>query len=541
MSVVEDLAKARAAFERRDWVEAYGALGEADARAMLAEDFVRLATAAFLLGRRNDCIQAFQRAYKEHVEAGETTAAIRAAYWLAMVLLTGGEPAVGGGWLARAERLLEESGEDVVERGYVRTLQMFRHIFAQEYEQAYAIATQIVEDGRRFHDANLEANGLNAQGRTLIYSGSVPEGLALLDEAMVVVTTGEVSAIFAGEVYCSLIEACQEISDFGRAAEWTAVLTRWVESQPGLVTYTGQCAVHRGQIMRVRGAFNAAVEEFELSVPRYLAAATPLAAGLAMDECGNVLRILGDLPAAAKSFERSIALGHDPQPNLALLWHAHGRTFDAASAIHRLLAEPRDPVHRSQLLPASVEILLAAGEVDEAAAVSRELTVIAEAFGCTALEAMAAYAAGSVLVAEGQASQAVPTLRRAQRLWQELEAPYETARTRTLIGRALRATGDEHSATEELGAARRTFHELGARTAESEVARLLVPGLPGGLTEREAEVLRLVATGQSNPQIAATLVLSEKTVARHLSNIFAKLDVSSRTAAAAFAFEHKLL
>jgi DNA-binding NarL/FixJ family response regulator len=541
MSVIEDLARARAAFERREWVAAYGALADADESTLLAEDFTRLATAAFLLGRRNDCIQALQRAYKEHVDAGEKLAAIRAAYWLAMVLLIGGEPAVGGGWLARAQRLLEETGDDVVERGYVRTLEMFRHIFAQEFEQAYTVAAQIVEDGRRFHDANLEANGLNAQGRMLIYSGRVPDGLALLDEAMVVVTTGEVSTIIAGEVYCSLIEACQEISDFGRAAEWTSVLTRWIEAQPGLVTFTGQCAVHRGQILRLRGAFTTAAAEFEQSVTRYLETGTPAAAGLAMDECGNVLRILGDMVAAGAAFERAIGFGHDPQPNLALLWLARGRTADATAAIHRLLAEPRDPVHRSQLLPASVEILLAGGEVDEAAAVSRELTSVAEAFGCTALKAMAAYAAGSVLLAEGDEATAVPTLRKAQRLWQQLEAPYETARTRTLIGRALRATGDGHSATDELGAARRTFHELGATTAESEVARLLAPGLPGGLSEREVEVLRLVATGMSNPEIAAALVLSEKTVARHLSNIFTKLDVSTRTAAAAFAYEHKIV
>ncbi|HSE07279.1 MAG TPA: LuxR C-terminal-related transcriptional regulator [Nocardioidaceae bacterium] len=541
MSVIEDLARARAAFERRDWVAAYGALSEADERGMVAADFARLAATAYLLGRQNDCVQALQRAYKGHIEAGEKLPAIRAAYWLAMVLLEGGEAAVGGGWMARAERLLAEVDEDVVERGYVRMLQMFRHIFSGEYEQGYVLAEQIVDDGRRFQDPDLEANGLNAQGRMLIYSGRVPEGLALLDEAMVVVTTAEVSPIFAGQVYCSLIEACQEISDFGRAAEWTSVLTRWIETQPDLVTFTGQCAVHRGQIMRVRGAFKAAVEEFESAVARYLAVGTPAAAGLAMDECGNALRILGDLPAAEDAFERAIAFGHDPQPNLALLWLARGRTSDAAAAIHRVLSEPRDPVHRSQLLPASVEVLLAGGEADEAAALSEELSAVAEGFGCPALRAMALYAEGSILIARGKPAEALTPLRAAQQLWRRLESPYEGARTRILIGLALRVLGDEHSATTELKAARHTFHELGASTAEKEAARLLAPGAPRGLTEREVEVLRQVASGKSNPDIAETLVLSEKTVARHLSNIFVKLDVTSRTAAAAFAYEHDLL
>jgi DNA-binding NarL/FixJ family response regulator len=293
--------------------------------------------------------------------------------------------------------------------------------------------------------------------------------------------------------------------------------------------------------MRVRGAFAGAVEEFELSVQRYLEAETPAPAGLAMDECGGVLRILGDLPAAERAYERSVAFGHEPQPGLALLWLTRGQTSDALAAIRRLLAEPRDPVHRSQLLPASVEVLLAAGETGEAATVSEELTAVAESFGCSALKAMAHYARGSVLLAKGQPAVAVTELRDAQRHWQRLLAPYETARARLLIGRALREVGDDHSASSELTAARRTFHELGAVSAEAEAARMLTSALPRGLTEREVEVLRLVATGKSNPEIATTLVLSEKTVARHLSNIFTKLDVPTRTAAAAFAFENRLL
>jgi len=541
MGVVDDLARAREAFERREWVTAYDALSDLDHGTLDAEDFARLSMTAFLLGRKNDCVQAMQRAYQAHLDRGETLAAVRCGFWLAMTLISTGEPAVGAGWVGRCQRLLDEVDGDVVERGYVLQLLMFRHIFSGEFEEAMRLAVQLTDYGHRFADPDLVANGLNAQGRMLLYSGRVPEGLALLDEAMVGITTGDVSPIFAGEIYCSLIEACREVSDYGRAAEWTSALTTWIDAQPGLVMFTGQCAVHRGQIMRVRGAFAEAVEEFTLATERYAAAGSSAPAGLAMAECGEVLRILGDLQAAESAYERAVGFGYEAQPGLALLWLARGRTAAAVGAVHRLLAEPRDPAHRSQLLPGAVEILLAAGEVDRARTVAEELVGIANSFGCVALRAMADYARGSALLATGDAGAAAPVLRKAMHAWQALAAPYEAARARHLMGVALRDLADEESAANELTASMRAFRELGATPAAREVARLLAPEHPGGLTEREVEVLRLVATGRSNPEIAATLVLSEKTVARHLSNIFTKIDVSSRTAAAAFAFENRLV
>jgi DNA-binding NarL/FixJ family response regulator len=540
MGVIDDLARARAAFERRDWVTAYDALSEADPAALDAYDFSRLAMAAFLVGRKNDCIQALQRAYQGHVSRGESLAAVRCGYWLAKVLLTSGEAAIGGGWVARCQRLLDDIEGDVVERGYVLIHVMFRHIFSGEFEEALRLAVEVTGYGRRFAEADLVATGLNAQGRMLLYSGRVPDGLTLLDEAMVGVMTGEVSPVVAGETYCSMIEACQEISDYGRAAEWTSALTSWIDAQPGLVPFTGQCAVHRGQIMRVRGAFSEAVEEFRRAAERYDAAGTPAPAGLAMAECGGVLRLVGDLAAAEAAYERAVGFGFEAQPGRSLLWLDRGRQAAAAAAVNRLLAESLDPVHRSQLLPGAVEVLLGTGDVDRAQGVAEELGGIATEFGCAALQAMAAYARGSVHLADGTPDLAVAELRRAMAGWRSLDAPYEAARARLQLGRALRALGDEESATSELAAARQTFGQLGAAPAEREAARLLGSEHPAGLTGREVEVLRLVARGKSNPEIAAHLVLSEKTVARHLSNIFTKLDVGSRTAAAAFAFENGL-
>ncbi|MEV0062752.1 response regulator transcription factor [Nocardia sp. NPDC050718] len=540
MSVVDSLLRAREAYERREWVAAFEALSGTDADLLRAEDFARLATAAHLTGRTNDSIQAMQRAYQLHLDAGAVTAAARCAFWLAMTLLNSGEAAVGSGWVARAQRLLAEVPGEVVEHGYVWVAVLHRHLAAGEFGELGACADRVTDYGRRFEVPELIAMGLSVQGRVALYAGRVREGLALLDEAMAAVAAGEVSTLFAGEIYCSLVEACQEISDFARMEQWTLALTTWCADQPGLVLFTGQCAVHRGQLMRVHGAYDAALEEYESALGRYLAAGTVAPAGLALAERGDVLRLRGAFPEAGDAYAEAVGYGHDPQPGLALLWAARGHTAAAVATVRRLVAETPDPVHRSRVLPAAVDILLTSGELAEASALSVELSAVAEGFGCTALRAAAAHAAGCVAAVNGDPVGAVGELRRAVRLWSALDAPYETARCRADLGRALRALADEDSARMEFAAAQRIFARLGATPAADEVARLLTPALPGGLTAREVEVLRLVAAGRSNPQIAGELVVSEKTVARHLSNIFTKLEVGSRTAAAAFAYEHNL-
>ena len=541
MGVVEELIRAREAYDRREWLAAYSGLSDVAQDELTPDDFGQLATAAYLLGRRNNCVQALQRAYQLNVDAGDALAAVRSAFWLALVLLTSGETAIGGGWVARAHRLLAEIDGDVVERGYVLMHAMYRDIFAGEFDAASQLAQQITDYGRRFRDPDLTAMGLCAQGRMLLYGGRVPDGLALLDESMVAVAAGEVSVIFAGNIYCTMIEGCQEIADFDRAARWTSALTTWCAEQPGLVPFTGQCAVHRGQIMRAQGAFDEALTEFDLSVQRYLANQTPGPAGLAMAERGDVLRIRGDLAGAQSAYGQAIAFGHEAQPGLALLWLAQGRTDAAAAAIHRLLGETGDPVHRSQLLPAAVEVLMATHQHDQAATISAELAAIAGSFGCPSIQARSDYAAAHVALESDDPAAATPLLRRARAVWERLGARYETARCRVLLGRALRALGDDESAVTELSAAQRSFAELGAAPAEREAAALMATAHPGGLTEREVQVLRLVAAGRTNSEIATLLFLSEKTVARHLSNIFTKLDVTSRTAAAAFAFEHHIM
>ena len=542
MSVLDDLHQARETYERREWLAAYRALSDLDDAHLQADDFAALAITAFLLGHRNDCVQALQRAYQAELEEDDTLGAVRAAYWLAITLWQGGEAAIGNGWLARGQRLLERIEEDVVERGYLLERATFGHIAKGEFAEAAAAAPKVTEYGRRFGDPDLTAMGLHIEGRLTIFSGHVADGLRLLDEAMVWVLAGEVSPILSGVIYCSCVEACQQISDFGRMGEWTHALTIWCDSQPGLVAFTGQCAVHRGQLMRLHGAFRDAISELEHAAGRYAAAGGNPAVGQAHYERGEALRITGENDAAEAAYTEAATYGHPAQPGRALLWLARGRPDAASAAIHRVVAEVQDPVHRSQLLPTAVDVLVAVGEIEEAASLADQLGGFGSAFGCSALQAAGEYARASVALARADAEDALAAARGAADAWARLSAPYEVARCRVLIGRALRLIGDAESAVAELAEARRAFARLGAAPAEQEVAVLLGDArVPGGLSPRELEVLRLVAAGKSNPEIAAALVLSGKTVSRHLSNIFAKLDVGSRTAAAAFAFEHHLV
>lgn len=534
MGVVEELARAREAYERRDWMAAYGALSGADPTMLTADDLDRLATAALLLGRRNDSVAALQRAYRVSLEADDQLGAVRCALHLALALQRTGEGAVAGGWSARARTLLDETGHDTVERGYLHYSDCLAGIAAGRFAEARSEAGLTAEHGRRFRDPNLLALGTCTQGRFLMMGGEVRQGLAALDEAMVSVAAGELRPVYAGEVYCTTIEGCQEVGDFGRAAQWTTALTRWSDTQPDLVMFTGQCAVHRGQIMRLHGAFAEALAEFDRARERYALADTPAAAGLAFAERGDVLRLTGDLAGAEVAYAEAARNGREARSGLALLWLAMGRDEAALGAVRRLLAEAGNPVERSQILPAAVEVLLSCGHLDEAESAAIELDQVAVDFGCDGLSATAARAAAKVSLGRGEAAAALERLREAMRLWGALRAPYELATCRVLVARAYELLGDAASAAREQTAADAAFTALGVPSA------VTAPG-SSLLSPRELEVLRLVAGGSSNAEVAATLVLSEKTVARHLSNIFDKLGVGSRTAAAAYAYEQGLV
>ena len=540
-----ELAGRRDAGQRLAWADAYAVLSKADESTSLAgEDLEDLACAAYLLGYADGCRQALQRAQHAYLQGGNPRRAARCLFWVAFTLLLEGELAQASGWLARTNRLVEHEQQECAEHGLLLLPATVQAAMAGDHETARATAARAAEIGARFGDVDLLALGLHFHGRALLQLGQVREGLALLDEAMVAVVADEVWPPVAGNLYCSTIDACQEMSDLSRAGEWTNALEAWWSQQPDMITFTGQCLVHRAEILQLHGAWPAALEETERARERLARAADKYATGAALYRRAEIYRARGDLAAAEDAFREAGTWGHETQPGRALLRLTQGNTTAAEAAIRRVLAETTDRLRRAKLLPADVEIMLAAGDVPSARAAAAELIETARAYGMPALDAAAGHAFGAVLLAEGDTRGALAALRHASRAWRDLDAPYEAARVRVLIALGCRALGDEDEATLELDAARTVFALLGAALDLTAVDALIgahTQPAAGGLTPRELQVLRLLATGMTNRTIAAELVLSDKTVDRHVTNIFAKLGVSSRAAATAYAYEHRLL
>jgi DNA-binding CsgD family transcriptional regulator len=537
---VEALEQAREAYARRSWLEAHEAFSRADDETSLeAEDLGLQSVAALMLCRDDDAVVALERAHHRYLERGETLQAVRAAAWTGLNLASRGAVGPATGWLGRAQRLLDRVPGESVEQGYLLVPLVFQHEAEGDFEAAAAVAAQAAAIGERFDDPDLFSMALHAQGHMLVMAGRVPEGLALLDEAMVAVTTGDLLPFVVGIVYCGMILACQEAFEVGRARQWTLALTEWVEGQPDLVAFTGRCLVHRAEILQLGGSWSDALEEARRACRRFVETENR-AAGVAHYREGELLRLRGDFDAADEAYREASHFGWEPQPGLAQLRLAQGRNEAALAAIRRATAAIGEPLKRAALLPAYVEIALACDENDEARTACRELEELAGRYESPMLAAMVAYARGSVALADGNAQAGLVDLRGAQQTWLELDAPYEVARTRALAAHACRELGDVEAETLELDAACAIFRRLGATP---DLARLEPSSAPEmhGLSSRELDVLLLVATGRSNREIASTLVISEHTVARHLQNIYRKLGLSSRAAATAFAFEHQLV
>ncbi len=534
-----DLEVARAAYAARSWLEAYEAFGRADEHAPLPPEELELrATTARMLGRDDEAVGILERAHHAYVELGDPARAAYCAGWIGMTLAYNGAVGPAGGWFARAHRLLEDVPGETAVHGYALLPIAFRHEAAGEVDAAAATAEQAAAIGKRHGDPELMALAIHLHGHMLVLAGRVREGLALLDEAMVTATTTELSPFVVGIVYCGVILACQAGFEVGRAREWTLELSRWVERQRDLVAFTGRCLVHRAEILQLGGAWSEALEEAQRAAERLVETKNP-ACGLALYRQGELLRLRGDFDGAEAAYRDATRQGWEPQPGLAQLRLAQGKTDAALAAIRRACVEVAEPLRRASLLPALVEIALAADEVEEARAACSELRELAGRYESAMLDAIVAHAEGAVALAEGDARAAAARLRHAQRIWLALDAPYEVARSRELIARACAALGDDEAGALELESAREAFEQLGAA---ADLARLSTDARPThGLSGRELDVLRLVASGKSNRQIAAALVISEHTVARHLQNIYAKLGLSSRSAATAFAFEHKLV
>ncbi len=540
MAVADRVERARGSFERREWGNAFIELSAAHLEGQLdGEDLERLAVAAYMVGRDDACEEAWIAAHHAWVRRSDAEGAARCAFGQALGLFFRGDLAPAMGWVARGGRLLEESRRDSVEQAWLRMLDVLPDLFEGDAD-VYASFVEAGEIAERVADADAAMFARLCRGCALILEGRAAEAMALLDEVMVSVTADEVSPMLAGIAYCQVIALCQAVFDLRRAREWTEALARWCDAQPDLVPFRGNCLVHRCEIFQLQGAWTDAFDSARRACERLAGPPAWDTLGSAYYQLGEIQRLRGELAEAEESYRRASQAGRDPEPGMSLLRLAQGRVDLALPAIRRALDEAQDPIARSRLLPACVEVMLEGGEVGAARAAADELAGTAEEFDAPYLNALAAHASGAVLLAEGNPRAALTTLRAAQRSWRDLEAPHEAARVRQLIGVACRELGDGASAELEFEAARGVLEELGAGPDLARLARLAGSPRPGGLSRRESEVLTLVAAGKTNRAIAAELFISEKTVARHVSNIFTKLGLSSRAEATAYAYKHGL-
>jgi DNA-binding CsgD family transcriptional regulator len=541
MADLATLRRGRQSFEKQAWAEAYRLLHAADREAPLdAEDLERLAIVAHLVGQDDDCEAFTARAHQAFLDHGDREGAARAAFWLGFALMGRGTIAPASGWFARAGRLLDEGHLDCVVRGYLLIPAAIQCIVQGDPSAAHATFSQAAEIARRFADRDLASVACHGRGRALIRLGRIAEGVALLDEAMASVIAGEVTPLVAGDVYCSVLEGCQEILDLRRAYEWTASLAQWCATQPDLVRYRGECLHYRAEVLQLRGQWNEAARDAEGACELLISRPS---AGAAFYRRAEIHRLRGEFTKAEDAYTRAHERGRRPQPGLSLLRLAEGQIDAAAGSIRSVLRDTQPGISRAKLLPAAVEILLAADDVAAARAASAELSEIALAFGAPLLTASSRHAAGAVLLVEGDIEGASTSLRQAVEIWRELEMPYDEAQTCLLLAAVSEKRGDQDGRRLEIDTARRIFTGLRAEPCLARLARSerASPQRIGSLSEREAQVLRLLAAGKTNRAIADQLFISEKTVARHVSNIFDKLGVSSRTGATAWAFQHNLI
>ncbi len=542
MTDLPALARGRELFQRKAWGEAYRLLEAADREAPLEpEDLERLATAAYLMGRDDESEGFRARAHQIFLARSDCEGAARSASLLAFGLLQHGARAPASGWFARAERILDEAHLDCVVRGFLLIPTAIQHIVQGDPSAGHAAFTQAAEIANRFGDRDLASLACSGRGRALICLGQIAEGVELLDEAMVAVIAGDVTPLLAGDIYCSVLEACQETFDLRRAYEWTVSLAQWCAAQPDLVRYRGECLLYRAEVMQWRGKWDDAARDAHAACE--LLMSRP-AAGAAFYRLGEIHRLRGEFAKAETAYTRANERGRKPQPGLSLLRLAQGQNDTAAASIRGVLLDTRAPDARARMLGAAVEILLAAGDLEHASAGAAELSEIASAFDAALLSAASAHATGAVLLAEGDVAGAATALHRASEIWRNLETPYEEAHTCLLMATVCDRRGDQDGRHLELDTARRLFKELNAEPGLARIAEQsgrAARQSAGSLSEREVQVLRLLAAGKTNRDIAAELFISDKTVARHVSNIFDKLGVSSRTGATAWAYQHNLI
>ena len=523
----DSLTRARRAYAGHDWRSAAAHFDAVPGR-LPADDVAAYADAVWWLGRIEDNLRLSAAAYDAFLAESRPAEAARSAMVLGIFHMARGDEPQAVGWLGRAGRLADGIPDCPV-RGYLLSFTAVEpSLMAGQPAAAVDAARRVQDLGRRVGAPDLVALGMNGEGRALIRSGQLVDGLALLDEAMVTVLDGRLAPFISGTLYCHTIAACHEVADVRRMTRWTDLAERWLTTFPAAVFFGGLCGVHRAQLLLLRGEWDEA-EQVALRIVADLDANRIDYAAEAWYVVAEARRLRGDLGAAA-AYDEAHARGRDPQPGRALLQLQTGDAAGAATSVRSAVAAVgADPLRRAPLCAAMVEIAIAAGRLDDAVAAASELEATAATYATSGLEAMAAAARGAVLLAEGQAAEALPVLREACRRWHELGAEYDAAGTCVRLADAYRALGDAVSAAAEVERANAVYERLGAHWPAWES--------PEGLTRREREVLALVADGRSNRQIGEALYISDRTVARHLTNIFHKIGVTSRTQAARYAID----
>jgi len=535
------LKRGREAFRQHEWQKAYDILSAAGQEsAPEPGDLERLAKAAYLIGKDAVYTDLWRRAHQGFLNNDEVPEAANCAFWLGLILFFRGDKAQGGGWIARARRLIDESGRDCPEKGFVQIPQALQHMRDGNPAAAYKLFSSVVELGKHFKNPDLQSLGQLGSGQALIQMNKTVEGTSLLDESMVAVLAGETSPIVSGIIYCAVIETCQKIYDLHRAQEWTNALSSWCEAHPDLFPYRGQCMVRRAELLQLHGEWTDAELEIQRACEHFSKSSLEVDAGEAFYRYGEISRLQGKYTRALDMYRQASRLGFKPQPGLALLRLAQGQTDVARAAIEQTEKEKKDPLSRSKILPAYLEIMIETEEIRAAQRAADELAEIAAAYSAAFLEAVATRAQGNLLLVSGKPADAMAHLHRASTLFTNSKARYESARTRVLIGLACRELGDADTAKMEFESAGETFEHIGAIPDLKSVNKLWPQNFPHRLTPRELEVLRLLATGKKNKEIAADLFLSERTIDRHVSNILTKIDAPTRAAATAYAYKYQL-
>lgn len=529
-----------------NWTAIYKKLIKADQEyALEPSKLKKLALAAYLTGRDNESFQILERAHQEYLDQEKIEKAVQCAFWLGLMLLNAGERNRSGGWIARGERLLGDiPNQDCPEKGLLLIPQALSELSSGHSGKAKQIFELATSTGEQFGDVDLITLGRLGLGQALIQQGEIAKGLKLLDETMITIETEDVFPLINGIVYCAVIETCRKVWDLERAQEWTAALTRWCDAQPDLVPFRGECLVRRAEILQFHGEWPKALEETIDACDLLTQHDRKLTTGEAYYHQAELHRLVGNFKKAEAAYQEAAKRGRNQQPGLALLRLAQGKNDTAEISIRNTLQETKDPKRLAELLPATVVIMIAAKQYEEAHEASMELCSIARDFNVPYLLAMCAYCHGAVLYAKGDFRSALEQLQKALKFWNALHLPYESACSREIKGLAYKELNDQDNSDAELMAAKWVYEQLGAIPDLERIKSLMNgEGTPEtfNLSLRELQVLRQVASGKTNRSIADELFISERTVDRHVSNIFNKLGVSSRVEATAFALKNQML